>query len=154
MKVLVMNDHGAREYVSNVVVVTTPEFDKGVDFDLSDASDSALFQFFRHSAEGLGCDSRPCSIVDGEDVVVLSVEFKLHTVSFDYAEAFAKGMCAGFDSIVAYPNHYTTAELSNAFISGMLESEKVKARPGANFAYRLEMIKDEAAFNLKFTWWV
>lgn len=154
MKVSIVNDSEKREYVAYVGVVTTPEFEKGCDFDLGNPSDSALFQFLRHSAEGLGCDSNPYSIVDAEDGIELSIEIKLHTARFHYADAFAKGMCAGFDSIVTYPNHYPTGELSNAFISGMLASEKAKARPGANFVYRLERIKDEAAFNLKFTWWV
>lgn len=154
MKVSIVNDSEKREYVAYVAVVTVPEFDKGRDFDLGSPSDSALFQYLRHSAEGLGCDSKPYSIVDAEEGIELSIEFKLHTGRFDYANAFAKGMCAGFDSIVAYPNHYTTAELSNAFTSGLLASEKAKARPGSNFVYRLERIKDEAAFNLKFTWWL
>lgn len=154
MKVLIKDDSEKREYVSYVAVVTTPEFEKGRDFNLSTPSDSALFQFLRHSAEGLGCDSKPYSIIDDEDGIELSIEFKLHTGWSNYAEAFAKGMCAGFDSIVAYPNHYTSAELSNAFSSGLLAAEKAKVRPGTNFVHRLERVKDEAAFNLKFTWWV
>lgn len=154
MKVLIKDDSEKREYVSYVVVVTAPEFEKGRDFDLSIPSDSALFQFLRHSAEGLGCDSTPFSIIDAEEGVELSIEFKLHTATPRYAEAFAKGMCAGFDSIVAYPNHYTSAELSNAFTAGLLAAEKSKVRPGTNFVHRLERVKDEAVFNLKFTWWV
>lgn len=67
MKVSIVNDSGKREYVTYFVVVTTPEFENGHDFDLGNASDSALFQFLRHSAEGIGCDSKPCSIVDAED---------------------------------------------------------------------------------------
>lgn len=47
MKVLIKDDGEKREYVSNVVVVTTPEFEKGADFDLSKPPDSALFQFFK-----------------------------------------------------------------------------------------------------------
>lgn len=67
MKISIVDDSGKREYVEYVAVVTAPEFEKGHDFDLGNASDSALFQFLRHSAEGIGCDSRPCSIVDAED---------------------------------------------------------------------------------------
>lgn len=96
MKVLIKDDSEKREYVSNVVVVTTPEFEKGTDFDLSKPPDSALFQFLRHSAD----------------------------------------------------------EQNNAFTAGVVAAEKSKVRPGTNFVYRLERIEDEAAFNLKFTWWV
>lgn len=152
MKVSIVNDSGKREYVTYFVVVTTPEFENGHDFDLGNASDSALFQFLRHSAEGIGCDSKPCSIVDAEDGIELSCEFKLHTGMFCHAEAFAKGMCAGFDSVESFPNHYTSAELSNAFSSGLLAAEKARVRPGTNFVHRLEKVKDEAVFNLKFTW--
>lgn len=141
MKVLIKDDGEKREYVSNVVVVTTPEFEKGADFDLSKPPDSALFQFLRYSADGVGCDSEPCSIV-----------FKLHTARFYYADAFAKGMCVGFESIGDYPNHYTSDEQNNAFTAGLLAAEKSKVRPGTNFVYRLERVRDEAAFNLKFTW--
>lgn len=154
MKVSIMNDSEKREYVSNVVVVTAPEFEKGTDFDLSKPSDSALFQFLRHSVDGVGCDSEPYSIVDTEDGVESSIVFKLHTARFYYADAFAKGMCAGFDSIVAYPNHSMSNEQNNAFTAGLLAAEKSKVRPGTNFVHRLERIEDEAAFNLKFTWWV
>lgn len=152
MKVLIKDDSEKREYVSNVVVVTTPEFEKGADFDLSKPPDSALFQFLRYSADGVGCDSEPCSIVDTEDGVESSIVFKLHTARFYYADAFAKGMCVGFESIGDYPNHYTSDEQNNAFTAGLLAAEKSKVRPGTNFVYRLERVKDEAAFNLKFTW--
>lgn len=152
MKVSIVNDSGKREYVTYFVVVTSPEFENGHDFDLGNASDSALFQFLRHSAEGIGCDSEPCSIVDAEDGIELSCEFKLHTAAFCYADAFAKGMCAGFDSVESFPNRYASAELGNAFRSGLLAAEKAKVRPGTNFAHRLEKVKDEAVFNLKFTW--
>ena len=152
MKVSIVNDRGKREYVTYFVVVTTPEFENGHDFDLGNASDSALFQFLRHSAEGIGCDSKPCSIVDAEDGIELSIEFKLHTDTFCHAEAFAKGMCAGFDSVESFPNHYTSADLSDAFINGWLATEKAKVRPGTNFVYRLERVEDEEVFNLKFTW--
>lgn len=152
MKVSIVNDRGKREYVTYFVVVTAPEFEDGHDFDLGNASDSALFQFLRHSAKGIGHDSEPCSIVDTEDGVESSIVFKLHTARFCYADAFAKGMCAGFDSIGDYPNHYTSDEQNNAFTAGLLAAEKSKVRPGTNFVYRLERVKDEAAFNLKFTW--
>lgn len=152
MKVSIVNDSEKREYVDYVAVVTVPEFEKGKDFALLNPSESALFQFLRHEEGGVGCDSVPYSIVDGEDGVECSVEFKLHTVTFYYADAFTKGMRAGFDSIVAYPNHYTSSELNNAFTAGLLASEKAKVRPGSNFVYRLERVKDEAAFNLKFIW--
>lgn len=124
MKVLIKDGSEKLEYVAYVAVGTTPEFEKGKDFDLSIPSDFALFQFLRHSVEGLGCDSKSYSIGDDEDGIELSIEFKLHTATFRYADAFAKGMCAGFDSIVAYPNHYTSAELSNAFSSGLLAAER------------------------------
>lgn len=67
MKVSIANDSEKREYAAYAVAVTTPEFEKGHDFGSGNASDSALFQFLSHSAEGIGCDSKPCSIVDGED---------------------------------------------------------------------------------------
>ena len=67
MKVSIKNDRGKREYAAYFVVVTAPEFEDGHDFDLGSASDSALYQFLRLSAEGIGHDSEPCSIAGAED---------------------------------------------------------------------------------------
>lgn len=54
MKVSIANDGDGREYAEYVVVVTAPEFEKGHGLDSGNASDSALFQFSRHSAGGIG----------------------------------------------------------------------------------------------------
>lgn len=98
MKVSIVNDSEKREYVAYVVVVTTPEFEDGRDFNLSIPSDYALFQFLRHSAEGLGCGSKPYSIVDAF--------YKLSALSAPYSlleEAYKEGYIAGEHLSIDFP---------------------------------------------------
>lgn len=158
MKVSIVNDSGKREYVEYVVVLTAPEFEKGHDFDLGNASDSALFQFLRHSADGIGHDSKPCSIVDAEDgdheynLKVKSIpnpgeetrryiyqhEFKAD--SPEHARAYARGISDALKSVSPLPIHGDPTE--SAFLEGYRAGEHLSIYLPRNFYMIVEDIDD------------
>lgn len=158
MKVSIVNDSGKREYVEYVIVLTAPEFEKGHDFDLGNASDSALFQFLRHSADGVGCDSEPCSIVETEDgdheynLKVKSIpnpgeetrryiyqhEFKAG--SPEHAQAYAQGISYALKRVSPLSIHGDPTE--SAFLEGYRAGEHLSIYLPRNFYMIVEDIDD------------